>query len=118
MHNYTYTKSAPLNLDAIEQQIKDESLGEVLCGSVLDDDQLTICFEGELTAGDKTTLDGVIAAYTWVPPVPAVDAAALKDGVDPLPTIPGMVGIYVDVNDGQLKAKNSNGDVVVIAVFP
>ena len=52
MTDYNYTKS-PVNIDKLEQEIADESFGVSVTGTTLDDDDLTISFDGSLTTGEE-----------------------------------------------------------------
>ena len=109
----TYTID-PVNIDSLEQEVNDETISVGLIGSTAVGDQVTIYFDGELTAGDITALDAVAVAHDGSGGKPGITSVGLKDGVGVPATVTDCASIFVDIADGDLKIKFGDGTVKTI----
>lgn len=109
----TYTID-PVVIDSLEQEVNDATISVGITGSTAIGNQVTIYFDGELTAGDITALDAVAVAHSGSGGKPGVTSVNLKDGVGEPATVTDCAAIYVDVADGDLKIKFGDGTVKTI----
>lgn len=56
-----------INLDTFQRSITQSTIAQVLSGLQVNGDVVTVSFPLALSAGDKTTLDGIVAAHTGTP---------------------------------------------------
>lgn len=112
MADYNYTQSG-IVLDSLEQQIADQSFAVNLTGCVYAGNDLTVSFDGSLTAGEETTLGGLVSSFSDTSK-PGYPSFLLKDGVDEPATQSNGAQIYVDAADGDLKIKFGDGTVKTI----
>ena len=70
MESYAYNVSDTLNdvvaLNALQEEILQAAIAPTLDGVTVSNSTLTISFDVALSAGEKTILDGVVAAHTGV----------------------------------------------------
>lgn len=113
MADYTYTKD-PVNIDKLEQEIADEAFAVATLGSMVDGDQLTVSFDGSLTAGEEATLNAVVVNHAAPAVVAAPDYLCIKDGIDEPSGMVGCGALYVE--GGALKFKFDSGNIVTLAL--
>jgi len=67
MPQYDYTKSAPVDLEALEYEIRyDGSITKSIEGMSFDSagDSLSISFSEALTGGEETTVTNIVSSHT------------------------------------------------------
>lgn len=72
MSQYIYsitidTANSIVDLDKLTQQVEDSAIVSVLQQVSTNNDQLTIEFDSNLTAGDKVLLDGIVDSHDGIP---------------------------------------------------
>jgi len=66
MTTYNYTKT-PLAIDSLEKSVRDSAIVTSLHYISALGNDVSIVFNADLSEGDKTILDGIVAAHTGVP---------------------------------------------------
>ena len=103
MTEYDYTKS-PCAIDSLTQQIQQSAIVTSLAHCNLFGDALTIFFNADLSDGDKTILDGIVAAHDGVPLLQNV-AAPVEITNTP------VVTTQYELNNKDLKLARSHASV-------